>query len=49
MLKLIAHRGASKVRPENTLESLCYAAQIGADGYSKNAQEAVETAERLLG
>ena len=26
-----------------------YAAQIGADGYSKNAQEAVETAERLLG
>ena len=31
MLKLIAHRGASKVRPDNTLESLCYAAQIGAD------------------
>ncbi|MEA4823933.1 MAG: glycerophosphodiester phosphodiesterase family protein [Clostridiaceae bacterium] len=31
MMKLIAHRGASKVKMENTLESLSYAASIGAD------------------
>ena len=30
-MKLIAHRGASLERPENTLESLTYAAQLGAD------------------
>ena len=30
-MKLIAHRGASLERPENSLESLIYAAQLGAD------------------
>ena len=30
-MKLIAHRGASLERPENTLESITYAAQLGAD------------------
>ncbi len=30
-MKLIAHRGASLERPENTLESLIHAARLGAD------------------
>lgn len=30
-MKLIAHRGASLERPENSLESLIYAAKLGAD------------------
>lgn len=38
MLKLIAHRGASKVRPENTLESLHYASSLGADAVECDVQ-----------
>ncbi|HVF75730.1 MAG TPA: glycerophosphodiester phosphodiesterase [Acidimicrobiales bacterium] len=44
MISVIAHRGASAVRPENTLEAFAEAARLGADGVELDVRRSADGA-----